>query len=108
MDINPINAVVALSGLENTARAPRVQPPPSPIPEPTPSVEVHVSTERPVASSYFAIQVDPGTKEIVVKVIDENTGSVIRQIPAEEMLRIARAISEKLQQKQVHSNESGA
>jgi len=107
MDIRSINAVVAPSGLGNSPVR-HVPPPASPLPDPKPSVEVHVSTEHATSNSYFAIQVDPGTKEIVVKLIDETTGSVIRQIPAEEMLRIAHAISEKLRQHQVYPGEPGA
>lgn len=36
--------------------------------------------------------VDEGSKEIVVKVVDKDTGDVIRQIPSEETLQIAKAL----------------
>lgn len=36
--------------------------------------------------------VDEDTRQVVVKVVDRQDGEVIRQIPSEEMLRIAKAI----------------
>ena len=38
--------------------------------------------------------VDEGTKDIVVKVVDENTGEVIMQIPPEEMLKLRERLNE--------------
>lgn len=38
--------------------------------------------------------VDTDTEKPVVKVVDSETGDVIRQIPSEEMLSITRAIDE--------------
>jgi len=48
------------------------------------------------ANHYFSIQTDPTTNEIVVRLMDGATGQVIRQIPAEEMLKMARAIAAKI------------
>lgn len=36
--------------------------------------------------------VDPSTKETVVKVVEAGTGTVIKQIPSEQVLAIAQAI----------------
>ncbi len=36
--------------------------------------------------------VDPSTKETVVKVVESGTGTVIKQIPSEQVLAIAQAI----------------
>jgi flagellar protein FlaG len=38
------------------------------------------------------IDVDPATGAVVVKISDDKTGEVVRQIPSEDMLRIARNI----------------
>jgi flagellar protein FlaG len=46
-----------------------------------------------VSAVQFAIEVDSGSKEIVVKMIDPTTGEVIRQIPSEAILSMARAIN---------------
>jgi len=40
------------------------------------------------------LNVDPGNGEVVVRVRDRETGEVVRQIPAEEMLRLARFMRE--------------
>jgi flagellar protein FlaG len=39
-------------------------------------------------NTHLNFSVDDKTKELVVRVIDEKTGEVIRQIPPEEMLRL--------------------
>jgi flagellar protein FlaG len=38
-------------------------------------------------------QVDDGTGQVVVRVVDAASGDVIRQIPSEELLRLARSVS---------------
>ncbi len=42
------------------------------------------------------LQLDKATKEIVVKIVDKNTGKIIRQIPPEELLKISSAFKEIL------------
>lgn len=49
-----------------------------------------------LSSVQFAIDVDAAAKEIVVKMVDQTTGEVVRQIPAETILRMARAINEMI------------
>lgn len=41
-------------------------------------------------------RLDPGSGEMVVSVIDANTGEVIRQVPGEEALRLAQRIEDSL------------
>lgn len=48
------------------------------------------------------LNVDPQNGEVVVRVRDRQTGEVVRQIPAEEMLRLARFMRE-LQEEQGQS-----
>lgn len=45
-----------------------------------------------LVSINFKFSVDQDTHQIVVKVINQDTGKVIRQIPSEEALKIAKAI----------------
>ncbi len=44
--------------------------------------------------------VDEGTERIVVKVIDDSTGEVVRQIPPEEILKLAAHFKEMLESNQ--------
>ena len=44
----------------------------------------------------LSFSVDSSSDQVVVKVTDANTGKVIRQIPSEELLRIARNVREML------------
>lgn len=46
---------------------------------------------RPISSS-LEFSVDDSTGKTVIKVVDKSTHELIRQIPAEEMLAIARAL----------------
>ncbi len=46
----------------------------------------------------LTFSVDHSTKETVVKVVEDGTGTVIKQIPSEQALAIAKAIDDSLQQ----------
>jgi flagellar protein FlaG len=37
-------------------------------------------------------QIDPEYKDVLIKVVDQDSGKVIRQIPTEDVVRIAKAI----------------
>ena len=41
--------------------------------------------------------IDPGTKKPIIKMVDTETGALIRQFPSEEILAIARSIDQFLQ-----------
>lgn len=38
--------------------------------------------------------VDKGSKDIVIKIVDRNSGEVIRQIPSDEVLRLREHMTE--------------
>lgn len=46
----------------------------------------------------LTFSVDQDTKETVVKVVEDGTGTIIKQIPSEQALAIAKAIDNSLQQ----------
>ncbi|SFC69895.1 flagellar protein FlaG [Polaromonas sp. OV174] len=37
-------------------------------------------------------QIDPDYKDVIVKVVDQDSGKVVRQIPTEEVVRISKAM----------------
>ena len=37
-------------------------------------------------------QIDPDSKELIVKVVDQDTGKLIRQIPTEDVVRMSKAM----------------
>lgn len=41
--------------------------------------------------------IDPGTKKPIIKMVDTETGALIRQFPSDEVLAIARSIDQFLQ-----------
>ncbi len=47
-----------------------------------------------VMSSQVRFEVDSQTKDVIVKVINKETGDVIREIPSEEMVRLASRVKE--------------
>jgi flagellar protein FlaG len=49
--------------------------------------------------------VDPGTKKPIVKMVDTQTGELIRQFPSEETLAIARSIDQFLQRQGLLLNQ---
>ena len=72
-----------------------------------PAADAHASTEQvkaAVATVNAAIEsrnvqlkfdIDTQTKQIVTRVVDKSTGELIRQIPSDVVLRLARAMSDK-------------
>jgi len=40
------------------------------------------------------IRIDPETQEVIIEVVDGNTGEEVRQIPGEQQLRLNKGISE--------------
>ena len=59
--------------------------------------EKNISTENQDRSNpdyKTRIRIDPETKEVIVEVVDDNTGEEVRQIPGEQQLRLNKSISE--------------
>ena len=59
--------------------------------------ENNISTENQDHSNpdyKTRIRIDPETKEVIVEVVDDNTGEEVRQIPGEQQLRLNKSISE--------------
>lgn len=45
------------------------------------------------SSSHLQIEVDPDLKRVVVKILDGNSGEMIRQIPPQEVIDLAKNLS---------------
>lgn len=69
------------------------QPKPEQVQKAMESMKQLVETRAPNSLSF---SIDDATGKTVVKVSDANTGEIIRQIPSEELLDIARSL-DKLQ-----------
>lgn len=70
----------------------------APAPEPTKqqlkqAVDNINKSLQPSASN-LEFNIDPSTQRAVVRVVDTNTGDVIRQIPSKEVLAIAESIDQ--------------
>ena len=76
------------------AQAPKaaVQPPPSRA-----AVQAavdHVNEALTQSNRAIEFSIDPDVKTVVVKLIDKQDGSVLRQVPSQEMLAIAKALDQ--------------
>lgn len=56
------------------------------------------------SSQSLQFSIDEESKDVVVKVVDQNTKEVVRQIPSKEALQIAASI-DKMQQSQQQSQQ---
>jgi flagellar protein FlaG len=65
-----------------------------PSPEQMAQAVSKINKAMQVANQGLEFSLDPDTKEPIVRVVDGATGEVIRQIPSEETLAIARAIDQ--------------
>ena len=81
---------------------------PAPPVDPTPATNQDVIAQKQVATAVRALNQsgmygqdrelqfarDPGTKTMVIKVVKQQTGEVVEQIPPEEVLRAAAALKQ--------------
>lgn len=93
---------------QGSAPAPVVRVPAAAVPEPMPqqqqpsqeqlqrAMESMKQTIETKAPNSLSFSVDDSTGKTIVKVTDAKTGEMIRQIPSEELLEIARSL-DKLQ-----------
>jgi flagellar protein FlaG len=70
------------------------------VAEPQPSREAvqaamdHVNAAMAASNRSIEFSIDPDVKTVVVRVIDKQDGSVLRQMPSQEMLAIAKALGQ--------------
>jgi len=93
-----INSAAALGAVSKPSPAPRAEPVPSPVsmPAPTPDQvdEAVEAIQRSITSNATNLRfsVDKGSGRTVVRIMDTETKQLIRQIPNEEVMQIARAL----------------
>jgi len=99
MQTQPLTAASAAVAATDTVPAVRTAAPSQPLPAfeaPTPQrVEEAVNEANRAMKSIDAtlqFEVDPDTKITVIKVIDTDGKTVLRQVPAQEMLEIAQSL----------------
>ena len=81
---------------------------PAPPVDPTPAAKQDMMLQKQVTTAVRALNEsgmygqdrelqfarDPGTKTMVIKVVQQQTGEVVEQIPPEEVLRAAEALKQ--------------
>ncbi len=92
----PAPAVVANTQTKST--------PQSPSPEQLKNAVESLNKAMQQSSLSLEFSVDPNTKTPVVKMMDSESGKVIRQYPSEEVLAIAQSIDQYLSE---HQSQQG-
>ena len=71
-----------------------------PRPEPAPTREAvqaavdHVNAALAASNRSIEFTIDPDTRAVIVRVIDRQDNTVLRQVPSQEMLAIAKALDQ--------------
>ncbi len=68
-----------------------------PAPSPRQAGPTAARAEGGLRPSYAQFVVDPSTDRVLVRIVDATTGVVIREIPPEEMRRVAESLREYAQ-----------
>lgn len=91
------------------AAAPAAAPEPAAQPRAEQVRQAAAALQRAIearAPNSFSFSIDEATGKTVVRITDAQTGELIRQIPAEEMLEIARALERMLSMQAVLLRQS--
>lgn len=90
----PASAGTVVSKARTKADAQEVAPPVRPPPGPREVAQAVVQANRAMTAIGASVQffVDPDTEITVVKIVDTENNEVLRQVPSQEMLDIARAL----------------
>ena len=99
MQINPVGSVSQASfapGRSAPAAATPARAAPPPPVDDAQLKEAIAAANRSVAlhTSSVEFSVDPQHGTTIVRVVDKNTGQLIRQMPSEEMIEIAKALDQ--------------
>jgi flagellar protein FlaG len=90
----------AISAPTDTSANVAIQPP---SPQQLKAAVENVNKALQQSNLNLEFSVDPNTKTPVVKMMDSQSGKVIRQYPSEEVIAIAQSIDEYLSQHQLQS-----
>lgn len=110
MDIRPVSTASASGAAVPAPAVANAAPPQKPVAEPAVAVSLiqqpsavpdaeqvkkavqDINSMMKSMSNKIEFSIDEDSKEQVVKVVDAETGDVIRQIPSEEALEISKAL----------------
>jgi flagellar protein FlaG len=56
----------------------------------------HINQSMPASSQTLEFSIDDDSKQTIVKIVDQNTREVVRQIPSVEALEIAKSLDKML------------
>jgi len=102
MDVQPRSGTAVIASSESQREKPALPRVAVPAPEPAPAAkparekvkEAVEEIQRNISSSNTDLQfsVDSATGRTIVSVVDAETKEIVRQIPTEEVMKLARAL----------------
>jgi flagellar protein FlaG len=96
-----VGGVGASAPVLDAPSAPAAQPQPKPTADEVEQAVASANRNIQAFTQALEFEVDHDTETVVVRLIDTADGSVLRQVPSEEMLAIARALS-RMQSQLLH------
>jgi flagellar protein FlaG len=108
MNIPPVGAPAAQKLEQRTVAAPEPGAPMAAAPaadkgsadaptrEQVAAAVKHINQSMPASSQMLEFSIDDDSKETIVKIVDQNTKEVVRQIPSVEALEIAKSLDKML------------
>jgi len=102
VDIRPLagaapSPVTAVGGGAVSSDSPVQDAPPPAAPPSRAAVQAavdHVNAALAEGNRGIEFTIDPDTRSVVVRVIDKQDNTVLRQVPSQEMLAIAKALDQ--------------
>ena len=83
-----------VAAVDPRAQAPSAPPEPPPTREAVQAAVDKVNQVLEQSNRAIEFSIDPDIKTVVVKLIDKQDGSVLRQVPSQEMLAIAKSLDQ--------------
>ncbi|MEO8338219.1 MAG: flagellar protein FlaG [Nitrospirota bacterium] len=88
------NAAKPPRGIDSTVEARLRTPAPAPTKEQVEQAAARVKDVFRGTTSHVKIEIDPDLHKVVIKVLSGESGEIIRQIPSQELLDLAKQLSE--------------
>ncbi len=89
---NPVPVMVPVAAAVASGQAAAEQ---RPSPEQLKAAVDSVNEAIKSRNAQIQFEIDDKTSQVITRIVDKSTGELIRQIPTEEVVRIARAMADK-------------
>lgn len=88
----PVTGQAAVAGHQSDTGMPASESESAPDREEVSAAVKKLNEAMPLSAQSLEFEIDEDSKEVVVKIIDQSTREVVRQMPSKEALEMAKAI----------------